>query len=82
MPVFRRMVLAVGLRGGVIGSVLALACLIALSLLGGDMAPGMLPGLRLEAIDWVVLVLLTPLVATVAAVTARSTVLSALARLI
>ena len=72
----------IGLRGGVIGSVLALACLIALWLLGRDMAPGMLPGLRLEAVDWAMLVLLTPLVATVAAVTARSTVLSALARLI
>ncbi|MEJ0070859.1 MAG: hypothetical protein WDO24_21395 [Pseudomonadota bacterium] len=53
-----------------------------LSLVGRDMAPGMLPGLTLDGTDWAVLVLLTPLAATLAAATARSTVLRALSRLI
>jgi len=71
-----------GLRGGAIGSALALASLVGLAWIGSDAAPGMLPGLRLEGIDWLVLALLTPLAAILAAATARSTVLSALARLI
>jgi cell division transport system permease protein len=71
-----------GLRGGAIGSALALASLAALAWIGSDAAPGMLPGLRLEGVDWLMLVLLTPLAAILAAATARSTVLSALARLI
>jgi cell division transport system permease protein len=79
---FARHALWTGLRGGAIGSVVALACLFGLSLVGRDMAPGMLPGLTLEGGDWFVLVLLTPLAASLAAATARSTVLSALSRLI
>jgi cell division transport system permease protein len=79
---FARHALWTGLRGGAIGSALALASLAALAWIGSDTAPGMLPGLRLEGVDWIMLVLLTPLAALLAAATARSTVLSALARLI
>jgi hypothetical protein len=46
------------------------------------MAPGLLPGLALAAADWLMLVLLIPLAAVLAAATARSTVLRALSRLI
>jgi cell division transport system permease protein len=79
---FARHTLWIGLRGGAIGSLLAIGSLVALSWLGRDAAPGMLPGLRLDGVDWVLLALLTPLAATLAAATARSTVLRALARLI
>ena len=79
---FARHALWTGLRGGAVGSVLAFACLAGLAWIGAGAAPGMLPGLTLEGVDWFVLVLLTPLAALLAAATARSTVLSALARLI
>jgi cell division transport system permease protein len=79
---FARHTLWVGLRGGVLGSALALASLLALGWLGRDVTPGMLPGLRLDTLDWVLLALLPPLAALLAALTARSTVLRALARLI
>jgi cell division transport system permease protein len=79
---FARHAMWTGLRGGAIGSALALASLAGLAWFASDTAPGMLPGLRLAGIDWVMLVLLTPLAAILAAATARSTVLSALARLI
>lgn len=79
---FARHALWTGLRGGAVGSVVAIACLAGLAWIGTGTAPGMLPGLRLDGVDWFVLVLLTPLAAVLAAATARSTVLSALSRLI
>jgi cell division transport system permease protein len=79
---FARHALWTGLRGGVIGSVIALASLIGLAHVGGDVAPGMLPDLRLDAVDWVMLALIPPLAALLAAAAARTTVLRALARLI
>jgi cell division transport system permease protein len=79
---FARHTLWIGLRGGVLGSLLGIASLLALSWLGRDAAPGMLPGLRLDALDWAMLGLLAPLAAALAAATARSTVLRALTRLI
>ena len=79
---FARHTLWTGLRGGAIGSLLAIGSLIALSHVGRDAAPGMLPGLRLDTLDWVMLVLIVPLAALLAAATARATVLRALARLI
>jgi len=79
---FARHTLWTGLRGGAIGSLLAIGSLIALSHVGRDAAPGMLPGLQLETLDWVMLVLIVPLTALLAAATARATVLRALARLI
>jgi cell division transport system permease protein len=79
---FARHTLWTGLKGGAIGSAVALATLAALGWAGRDMAPGLMPGLTLHGSDWAILVLLTPLAATLAAATARSTVLSALNRLI
>ncbi len=79
---FARHTLWTGLKGGAIGSAVALATLAGLAWAGRDIAPGLLPGLTLHGSDWVILVLLTPLAACLAAATARSTVLSALSRLI
>ena len=79
---FARHTLWTGLKGGAIGSAVALGTLAGLAWAGRDMAPGLLPGLTLQGSDWAILVLLTPLAACLAAATARSTVLSALSRLI
>jgi cell division transport system permease protein len=83
---FERQALRLGLVGGAVGLALAVATLLALgrageavALLGGQALPG--PSLNLAAWHWVTLVLLPAAAAGLAMVTARLTVLGALARM-
>jgi cell division transport system permease protein len=70
-----------GLRGGLFGAIFAAASLLLLTIGATRLAPGFLPGMTLSMIDWLLLGLLPPLAGLLAALTARLTVLRALARM-
>lgn len=73
-----------GLRGGVIGLILALLAFGALRVAaeqGGNPAADLAPGLRLPIVAWVLVAVLPPVMGLVGMVTARLTVLRILARM-
>ena len=73
-----------GLRGGVIGLILALLAFGALRVAaeqGGNSAADLAPGLRLPIVAWVLVAVLPPVMGLVGMVTARLTVLRILARM-
>jgi cell division transport system permease protein len=73
-----------GLRGGVIGLILALLAFGALRVAaeqGGNSAADLAPGLRLPIVAWVLVAVLPPVMGLVGLVTARVTVLRILARM-
>jgi cell division transport system permease protein len=73
-----------GLRGGLIGLILALLAFGALRVAaeqGGNSAADLAPGLRLPIVAWVLVAVLPPVMGLVGLVTARVTVLRILARM-
>lgn len=78
---FQRHALRLGLRGGVIGTVLALATILPVGYLIERSQDGMLPGLSWSLPEWGTLALLPVATALVTMVTARLTVLGTLARM-
>ena len=78
---FQRHALALGLRGGAIGSVFALATILAIGQVLGPVESALPPVLSLSAAEWGLLVLLPIVTAAVAMVTARLTVLGTLTRM-
>jgi cell division transport system permease protein len=70
-----------GLRGGLFGAILAAASMLLLTVAATRLTPGLLPGMSLSPLDWLLLALLPPLAGVLAAVTARVTVMRALARM-
>jgi|SRR6185437_2756648 cell division transport system permease protein len=83
---FQRQALDLGLRGGLIGLALAVATLLAIgragaaaSLLGGEVT--LLPAMTLAPWHWSMLALLPPVAGLIAMLTARITVMRALARM-
>ena len=78
---FQRHALALGFRGGAIGLALAAATLAGGAALAGEMAAPLLPRLDFPWAGWAALAALPLAVAAIATVTARITVMRALARL-
>ena len=78
---FQRHALGLGLRGGLIGSALALATILSIGYLLSRVENGLLPVLLLSVPEWASLALLPIATAAVAMVTARMTVLGTLARM-
>ena len=78
---FQRHALALGLRGGVIGLGLAAATLAVGVALAGEVATPLLPRLEFPWAGWAALAALPVVVAAIATLTARITVMRALARL-
>ena len=74
--------MAIGLKGGLYGLLLAVPTLLALGYMAGRMEAGMLPEMRLPLFGWISLALLPLLSAVVAGMTARVTVLRNLRRMI
>jgi len=71
-----------GLKGSLIGVMLAVPALIALSVLVGNFGFGLLPEVHLGPGVWVAIAGLIPLAAGLAMLTARATVLKSLARMV
>lgn len=78
---FQSHVLGLAVRGGVIGTVLAAGTLIALKRAGGEYAAGLMPDMALNQLQLVSLAAVPAIAAVLAAVTARLTVMRALARM-
>ncbi len=78
---FQRHALALGFRGGVIGLVLATVTLVGGDALAGEVAAPLLPRLEFPWVGWGALAALPFAVAAIATLTARITVMRALARL-
>jgi cell division transport system permease protein len=78
---FQRHALMLGLRGGVIGSVLAVATLLAVGQALGPVESALPRVLSLSLVEWGLLALLPVVTAAVAMITARLTVLGTLARM-
>ncbi len=78
---FQRHALGLGLRGGLIGSALALGTILAIGYLLSRVESGLVPVLLLSVPEWASLALLPIATAAVAMVTARMTVLGTLARM-
>ncbi len=78
---FQRHALALGLRGGLIGSAFAVATALALRYMLGRVDSAMLPDVLLSLPEWVLLALLPLATAGIAMITARMTVLGTLARM-
>ncbi|WP_158045964.1 cell division protein FtsX [Skermanella pratensis] len=78
---FQSHVLGLAIRGGVIGTVLAAATLIALKRAGGEYAAGLMPDMALNQLQLASLAAVPAIAAVLAAVTARITVMRALARM-
>jgi len=78
---FQRHALKLGLRGGVVGVVLALLTVLPVGHLIGRMENTLLAGLALSPVEWGLLALLPAVTALIAMVTARLTVLGTLARM-
>jgi cell division transport system permease protein len=70
-----------GLRGGLFGAILAAASMLVLTIAATKLAPGLLPGMSLSPIDWLLLASLPPFAGLLAAATARFIVMRALARM-
>ena len=71
-----------GLKGSFIGVLLAAPALFVLTLLIGNLGFGLLPEIRLGLGVWIAIVALVPIAAAIALITARTTVLKSLARMI
>ena len=71
-----------GLKGSVIGVLLAAPALMLLALLMGNLGFGLLPEIRLGVGAWIAIAGLVPVAAAIALVTAHTTVLKSLARMI
>jgi cell division transport system permease protein len=78
---FQSHVLGLAIRGGLIGTMLAAATLFGLARAGGQYSTGLLPDMSLTPIQLAALVGVPLAAALLAAVTARLTVMRALARL-
>ncbi len=78
---FQRHALALGFRGGLIGLVVAAATLVGGAALAGEGAPPLLPRLVFPWVGWAGLAALPLAAAVIATLTARITVMRALARL-
>ena len=78
---FQFQALEMGVRGGVIGFALAASTLLALGYLSARIEAMLLPSLELNASQWLVLAALPFVVALISMITARVTVLRALAKL-
>lgn len=74
--------LSLGLKGGVIGLLLAAPTLWGIGVMAGKMETGMLPDVALSLIHWSVLAGLPVIVAVIAMLTARITVMKTLARML
>ena len=68
-------------RGGIIGLAVGVATILILMILTARRDPTLLPGLSLDAVGWIVLLVVPVATAGLAAVTARVTVLRLLAQL-
>jgi len=79
---FASRALGLGLRGGVIGLVLAVPTLLVIRYLAAHLEAGLLPDVSLEPAHWAVLVVLPLVVALIAMLTARLTVMKTLARML
>ena len=79
---FQAHALGIGLRGGLTGSLFAVATLLAAEGLAPSGGAGLLPPLALEGWQWGTLALLPAATALIAMVTARVTVLRTLARMV
>ncbi|MDP6174588.1 MAG: cell division protein [Rhodospirillales bacterium] len=73
--------LFMGLRGGLAGMALALPILFLLKFLAGQLQAGLLPATALGPPGWSAIAALVPVVALIAMVTARMTVIRALAKM-
>jgi cell division transport system permease protein len=73
--------LGLGLKGGLLGLALTVATLLALGSLASPIEASLLPTLSLSALQWGSLVVLAALAALISMVTARFTVMRALARM-
>lgn len=71
-----------GLKGSLIGVLLAAPALFVLALLMGDLGFGLLPEIRLGVGAWIAIAALVPIAAAIALITARATVLKSLSRMI
>ena len=73
--------LALGLRGGLLGLALAVITLVAIGLVGREVEAVLMPRLSLSAGQWIVIALVPVAAAAIAMITARVTVLRALAKM-
>lgn len=73
--------LALGLRGGLLGFALAAITLVAIGLVGREVEAVLMPRLSLSAGQWIVIALVPVTAAAIAMITARVTVLKALAKM-
>jgi cell division transport system permease protein len=78
---FERRALSLGLGGGLIGLVLAVVTMVAIGYFVGRVQLFGLPNVALSLLQWAVLAALAPVAAVIAMVTARLTVMRALARM-
>jgi len=78
---FQSHVLGLAVRGGLIGTVLAAATLFGLARAGGEFSAGLLPDMSLTPVQLLALVGVPVTAAVLTAITARLTVMRALARL-
>jgi len=78
---FQRHALALGLRGGAIGTLLAVATVVPIGYLFGRSHGGLLPSLSWLSPEWGMLLLLPLVTALVTMATARITVLGTLSRM-
>ncbi len=74
--------LMLGLKGGVIGLLLAVPTLLGIGVMAGKMESGMLPDITLDPVHWSAWAGLPIIVALIAMLTARSTVMKTLARML
>ncbi|MFQ5765064.1 MAG: cell division protein FtsX, partial [Rhodospirillales bacterium] len=79
---FASRALALGLKGGVIGLLLAVPTLLGIGYLAREMDPNMLPDITLGPGHWVAIAGLPLAVALIAMLTARTTVMKTLARML
>ena len=81
-PQFASRALTLGLKGGVIGLFLAVPSLLGIGVMAAKMESGLLPALPLGAVHWPALAGLPIIVALIAMLTARITVMKTLARML
>ncbi len=79
---FQMLSLWLGLKGGIIGLALAVATLLVLGYIGRQIDPTLLPPITLAPVQWGALAGLAALAALISMVTARITVMRALARML
>ena len=79
---FASRAMMLGLRGGLMGLVLAVPALAGIGYLGRRLQAGFLPEMEMTALHWAAIVALPLVVAAIATVTARLTVVRTLARML